>query len=775
MDHIVHQELIDFCGDPEIPVNPLPAVYLVEAFILVAALLLFFQLICGSLRRRTNNFVIHGGLWLGYTLLPPLITYTLGLMHSSAVDVVMYPVWALSLLLVAGGANSITAYDLDDNKQWKRRLFDVLQCDVYFCIILFRLLYPSTNEDTDLYLPYHSSSRHPRLLAIPVFLLLIAVFIDPIFGVIASWMVSYSDPSKVVADYMKDHAKFAKSRSGGEGDDSHRCFNPLSMLGCKYMVRWPYMVTRNRSGRCSIYRCEVPQQEGVVTIEMIWDRFNDEEHTFTSHGISSSRIKGACLAYSLSHLLMRRFFGMDCAEASLEETRKFVLEGLLSESNTDEYTEAFKVIEVELAFLYDFFYTKYGVIFGMELLFFIVAIAKIISSFALGVLLLFRLLIFPQNFPCSHSYLIIAPGIISVVITVIIIVAFLSVEALQSIQYLGSDWAMVSLACCYITGKSSGFIPLGFRKRFGFLMSRRRRPLFRYWHNKLGQYSVIESSKFFRSRKDFAFESNSLTKFLLSKFVAYLDQSWRDMFSRNHVRFVELPDIMKSQIVLSLKSASGGHLTNGKASLQRNKVLEKFSSTLQNETQTENMLIWHIATDYCRIASCSEDEMHGRSPQEGTEHLSIYQYREMATKISRYCSYLMYSAPELLPGNSVDTKFAFDHAIYQAREALDSKIRTKEVLEQAIDLGRISSKDNIFNKGLQLGKDLKNLEHVNCWKVMAEFWAETILYIAPSDNAKGHMEHLARGGEFLTHLWALLTHAGIITRDEEKITRDDIP
>lgn len=80
--------------------NPWPAVYLVEAFVLVAALQLLFQHICGSLRRGTTNLFIHGELWLGYTLLPPLITYTLGLMHSSAVDVVLYPIWALSLLLV---------------------------------------------------------------------------------------------------------------------------------------------------------------------------------------------------------------------------------------------------------------------------------------------------------------------------------------------------------------------------------------------------------------------------------------------------------------------------------------------------------------------------------------------------------------------------------------------------------------------------------------------------------------------------------------------------
>jgi len=45
---------------------------------------------------------------------------------------------------------------------------------------------------------------------------------------------------------------------------------------------------------------------------------------------------------------------------------------------------------------------------------------------------------------------------------------------------------------------------------------------------------------------------------------------------------------------------------------------------------------------------------------------------------------------------------------------------------------------------------------------MAEFWAGTILYVAPSDNAEAHIEQLAKGGEFVTHLWAMLSNAGIL-------------
>jgi hypothetical protein len=41
-----------------------------------------------------------------------------------------------------------------------------------------------------------------------------------------------------------------------------------------------------------------------------------------------------------------------------------------------------------------------------------------------------------------------------------------------------------------------------------------------------------------------------------------------------------------------------------------------------------------------------------------------------------------------------------------------------------------------------------------------------MLYVVPSDNVKEHIEQLAKGGEFITHLWALLSHAGILERQE---------
>lgn len=86
--------------------------------------------------------------------------------------------------------------------------------------------------------------------------------------------------------------------------------------------------------------------------------------------------------------------------------------------------------------------------------------------------------------------------------------------------------------------------------------------------------------------------------------------------------------------------------------------------------------------------------------------------------------------------------------------------------------------DNIFTQRLKLGRQLEEeiKNDDDRWKLLAEFWAETIIYIAPSDNAKAHMERLAQGGEFLTHVWPLLTHAGILQRGKKEMkTPEDIP
>jgi hypothetical protein len=76
---------------------------------------------------------------------------------------------------------------------------------------------------------------------------------------------------------------------------------------------------------------------------------------------------------------------------------------------------------------------------------------------------------------------------------------------------------------------------------------------------------------------------------------------------------------------------------------------------------------------------------------------------------------------------------------------------------------------------MELGKRLADLaeaeeEAAATWRVLAGFWSEMILYVAPSENLDGHAEAIARGGEMITLLWALLAHVGIVRRADRNAT-----
>nr|TKW01310.1 hypothetical protein SEVIR_8G171200v2 [Setaria viridis] len=71
--------------------------------------------------------------------------------------------------------------------------------------------------------------------------------------------------------------------------------------------------------------------------------------------------------------------------------------------------------------------------------------------------------------------------------------------------------------------------------------------------------------------------------------------------------------------------------------------------------------------------------------------------------------------------------------------------------------------DKEGKEGAQLARQIEGIQDSQLrWKVLSDFWAEMILYVSPSDDAWAHLELVARGGEFITHLWALLTHAGVL-------------
>lgn len=206
----------------------------------------------------------------------------------------------------------------------------------------------------------------------------------------------------------------------------------------------------------------------------------------------------------------------------------------------------------------------------------------------------------------------------------------------------------------------------------------------------------------------------------------------------------------------------------------------------------------------------------------------------VVTTLSKYCAYLVVSAPQLLPAQQVYTKSMHDEIAQAAglvmqgandkleamktiwselcRDAKNNRETMEMVLygasedwEEALirlrqsdrkkqqcffnrsageDVESVSSRGGItWRKAAELfrkfggshdgfrifwqGLELVNLlqSNPNHWKVLEDFWVQALLYAAPSNNVEEHMEHLAKGGEFITHLWALMSCAGILKHE----------
>ncbi|KAL8139448.1 hypothetical protein V2J09_005469 [Rumex salicifolius] len=272
--------------------------------------------------------------------------------------------------------------------------------------------------------------------------------------------------------------------------------------------------------------------------------------------------------------------------------------------------------------------------------------------------------------------------------------------------------------------------------------------LSRPWRRKLSQYSFLESYAQvpLLSRKPFS----RLAKVMKLPRVGQHGEFSVALSAQVKEAIIEslLPHVQDDELALS----------RGTATVTRNQLSACIFNTCQLETDAHVILVWHIATCICELS---------RAPQ-GTGDPN-YEHFLVATQLSKYCAYLVSFAPELLPDHPYTTENVFDTAVKQAQRDMEGcDISQRYELLRTMNQRDRNGEDNIVVKGALLGGTLM-VQVLNNpargWRVLAEFWAELLLYLALSNNVAVHGEYLARGGEFITHVWALLTHAGIVSRN----------
>ncbi|CAN6222397.1 unnamed protein product [Urochloa humidicola] len=733
--------------------NPRRTIVQVEALVVTAAALLLLQLIFGCCKRRWHNSFVKGALLFCNSLMFPLIIYTLSMMQSSPIKNSSYPVWAIFLIMASNGTVAVQQYDFYGSalKKYGQAAVEICRYSFYVTMVML-LMSPGAEKERLNYL--NTKIRFASVSSSWVRLLIVVVI----------WTKFVEDLLLLVREAidLRNCRSFAHGMRTGKWKNYHLTDYRLSDSD-------PESMDLSNSDTESMKGYNYLVQFPSVTIDKIWDRCGNSD--------DGKALKDICLSFALFQLLKRRYLGLACAEASVPETRQFVLRKLLSSEG--EYERAFRVVEVELGFCYDYFFTKYAFVYALVdevphpffqlyvIVFFLILLGlKIISISAVGVFAFRKSLVLETQNPIVEVHSTMA----DYRITLLVLAIALIVQLLEAAFYLASDWVQVSLACKYT--KKNCYVSLV------CLVPQILQELF-VLGNMLERRNMLPSAKTFCKLCKF----KQVLDAFIGKVIGFLrrvtisgaltSKIYQHSLLSGKERPVQVSDTVKRAIARSLISSlrknqnsnvTNGVLTNGETSLSENQNLVW---TLKNHSQLEIMFIWHIATEYCAL---SEDHRNGITRDD----------RGVAVNLSRYIAYLIAYVPQLLPYDEVDIKESLRKVVEDEIdgghfsfffETKNSKYHWS--YDKMKSVNETEGEDNpttVLGKGVKLGKQLESMpDGAYRWKVMEEFWAETLLYVAPSHStAKQHMKHLENGGEFLTLIWALLSHAGILNLNRDK-------
>jgi hypothetical protein len=687
-----------------------------EVVVLLSALILAVLVLYGSANRRSSDKLLRGAMWMAYSMSYVVVSYAVGIIQDGPFRGEAFVLWAAALLLIQASAYSAPVHSRRDVDQRKKLLLQhVLQTGLVLWLIV------------------NATGRNASYRA--------AIWAFWALNVLKTAakiteMIQTSRPDmsvKVVAEYM---AVEEDSTSGGDQQP-----DPVTMRGYRYIfhgeeVMEPVVHDGVRPARDNMLSQSAAMS--VVTIDQVYRWIDEQPYS----DFEKDKARDFCLAFALFKSLKRRFYGYVPAEAGSDKARDLVLVGLIHAGATGS-DAAFRVVEAELSFLYDFFYTRNIVLLGARTY---ICVAVAVAGLTMWTAF------FGTLGPGYHR-----PHVgvrdLDRAVTVLVVVITAGLEVFQAVAGFSSNWRYVKAVYRCVRDDR----PWSKRLRSHLWWKESiTPPETRYWEQKAGQYVLL---KRFRHRP----------WNLLSWLTLYLVEPRRPGQKRG--RRKPLPHEVRRAVLLSLKR-SHCKLSNGVTTLRRHGLLPRLAWACMLPRLTDQILVWHVVTTTC------EWYYDGGHPADrataGDEH-----YRLTATMLSNYCAYLVAFVPEMLPDPSNTAEQIFDSAVQQARDHLDGCTTASDILHRFEQLGSQELPSvqeggtydrpggaTVIERAAVLWGQLKAALPSDAlrWEVLAEFWTEFLLFLAPSDNVDTHAEMLGAGGEFMTQLWALLSHAGVLER-----------
>ncbi|KAH7565548.1 hypothetical protein JRO89_XS09G0225900 [Xanthoceras sorbifolium] len=394
-----------------------------------------------------------------------------------------------------------------------------------------------------------------------------------------------------------------------------------------------------------------------------------------------------------------------------------------------EAQDAFKLIEVELGFMYDVLYTKATLVYSRLGIF-----LRCISFFSsVSALVLFTITIDVHR----HSYL-----WMDISVTFLLLVAAVLMEIYAFIVLLFSDWALLWL----IKIKEKQYnLPLISKARvehfqrfisncrsLSFLSNRKR------WSGCIGQYNLIscclkksqQQPAYTRVQDQLPFTNELLEKYRYLTWEDVTSDLQNTVFSHLKSKAEELEQCRKFKPSLYVQSRDKVLAERGNYALSHFD-LSRFLWTITGVEFDTSLLLWHIATDLCYYHYLN-DKCTGDAAKLVPKSTEFFKKKKQAAV-------------------SADNKLAFDGRSALLHEILqEPREITLSVLRDGCGIGI-----NLISSA----SDDDPSEHI--WEVISGVWVEMLVYAANNCGWKEHAQSLVKGGELLTHVCLLMTYFGL--------------
>ncbi|KAJ9178558.1 hypothetical protein P3X46_010434 [Hevea brasiliensis] len=407
------------------------------------------------------------------------------------------------------------------------------------------------------------------------------------------------------------------------------------------------------------------------------------------------------------------------------------------------WEKAFKVIEIELGFMYNLLYTKAIVIHDYR--------GSFLRTISLSSTIFALIAFFIIDKP-SYSR-------IDKIITCVLLFAAIALQVYEMIVLLSSDLTLLWLSkhknllvdliyktICYIQSWLQPFyITPSVNKR---------------WSNCIAKFNLI---RICLDDKPIMFSG-------IFRFLCIYE-----MLEKRHFKVLDAvsPDLKKlvfEQLLVKSRNELDISISRQLCAQRGDQVLremgcfDKIGWSVKAEFD-QSILLWHIATDLCFYLDVNKKSNVIETP-----------ICKESKSLAEYMLYLLVMCPFMLPKGIGQIRFQDTCAeatqfFQEKKDISDENKACTALLEVNTDFPPSQvkgdrSKSVLFDAS-KLAKFLQSLEteeqwtSEKKWEMINRVWIEMLSYAANQCGSNNHAKQLTGGGELLTHVWLLMAHLGI--------------